>query len=539
MMYVLLAGVLVALVTVGYAYAIPCGDSSPAVPSASVTGYQNSMIGTVSWPAVIPATEQSILYKVIEQHGSHTQAYFTSGNGLTYFGTKDMTVGISAYQFKSGVCTGKSSTTYVSFPAAPSISSFAYGLDGDTVTLKFAAIDNTIHNAVCSVDGTTHTVASGASSPLQFSLAKFGWNTPGDTLECRIGYTISGIVGTQYTSTKQITIPQDTPSQDTPSQDTPSQDAPIPDPPQDDATPADPPQDIPLPVNLPVGACSTSDTSLLSQVALKTTDPWDGERPDLLDMFTRSYNTMIGADTYTLSDIKARADKQADKWQGSGPNELWQAVYAELDRIEACHQSSPNPELSIAASGNISEGDNAGFVITASPAPASPLSVSLTVTQSGDYTTTVGTSSIIIPTSGSVAYTIPTIDDNTDEADGSITVTIGSGEGYDVSSTSSATVSVSDNDETPTPSAVCTTTDQTLLDTVKAKIPRHVETGRTDLHEMFTKSYNTMIGEDTYTLSELKARADKQGEKWQGIGPNELWQAVYAELDRLEACRNN
>ena len=85
----------------------------------------------------------------------------------------------------------------------------------------------------------------------------------------------------------------------------------------------------------------------------------------------------------------------------------------------------------------------------------------------------------------------------------------------------------------------CITTDSTLLSTVEAKIVRHgTETGRTDLHEMFTQSYNTMKGNGTYTTADIKARPDKQGSNWQGAGPNELWQKVYSELDRLEACRD-
>ena len=86
--------------------------------------------------------------------------------------------------------------------------------------------------------------------------------------------------------------------------------------------------------------------------------------------------------------------------------------------------------------------------------------------------------------------------------------------------------------------SACITTDSALLATVEAKIVRHgTETGRADLHEMFTKSYNTMKGNDGYTTADIKARPDKQGDNWQGAGPNELWQRVYAELDRLEQCR--
>ena len=47
----------------------------------------------------------------------------------------------------------------------------------------------------------------------------------------------------------------------------------------------------------------------------------------------------VGAGAYTTADIKARPDKQAAKWQGDGPNGLWQAVYAELDRLESCRSA--------------------------------------------------------------------------------------------------------------------------------------------------------------------------------------------------------
>ena len=84
----------------------------------------------------------------------------------------------------------------------------------------------------------------------------------------------------------------------------------------------------------------------------------------------------------------------------------------------------------------------------------------------------------------------------------------------------------------------CVTTDADLVSQVEAKVTRHAtETGRTDLHEMFSRSLATMKGEDTYTVADIKARPDKQGDNWQGAGSNPLWQAIYAELDRLETCR--
>ncbi len=110
---------------------------------------------------------------------------------------------------------------------------------------------------------------------------------------------------------------------------------------------------------------------------------------------------------------------------------------------------APTPEVSITAGSGITEGGTATFTVTASPQPTSPLSVSLSVSQSGDYAAsgTTGSKSVTIPTSGSATYSVATVDDSTDEADGSVTVSLSNGQGYTVGSSSSATVSVSDNDD--------------------------------------------------------------------------------------------
>ncbi len=111
------------------------------------------------------------------------------------------------------------------------------------------------------------------------------------------------------------------------------------------------------------------------------------------------------------------------------------------------------PEVSISGGSGVTEGGTATFTVTASPAPASPLTVSLSVSQSGDYAADgeTGTKSVTIPTSGSAPYSVDTVDDTTDEPDGSVTVSLSGGQGYTVGTSSSATVSVSDNDDPVTP----------------------------------------------------------------------------------------
>ena len=109
------------------------------------------------------------------------------------------------------------------------------------------------------------------------------------------------------------------------------------------------------------------------------------------------------------------------------------------------------PEVTIAAgASSVTEGGDASFTVTASPSPASALTVNLTVGQSGNFASSGSTGSsktVSVPTSGSATYPVSTVNDNTDEDNGSVTVTVNTGTGYTVgSSNSSATVTVNDND---------------------------------------------------------------------------------------------
>ncbi len=105
------------------------------------------------------------------------------------------------------------------------------------------------------------------------------------------------------------------------------------------------------------------------------------------------------------------------------------------------------PEVSVSGGSGVTEGGDASFTVTASPAPAANLDVSVTVSQSGDYGAATGARTVTIPTAGSVTLTVGTTNDGADEADGSVTATVNSGSGYTVSSSQgAATVSVADDD---------------------------------------------------------------------------------------------
>ena len=101
------------------------------------------------------------------------------------------------------------------------------------------------------------------------------------------------------------------------------------------------------------------------------------------------------------------------------------------------------------AGSGVTEGTPASFTVTATPAPASPLTVTVAVAQIGDFGASTGAKTVVIPTGGSKTYSAATADDSTDEPDGSVTVAVQAGSGYTVSATQgTAAVAVSDDDAT-------------------------------------------------------------------------------------------
>ena len=111
----------------------------------------------------------------------------------------------------------------------------------------------------------------------------------------------------------------------------------------------------------------------------------------------------------------------------------------------------PLPVISIAGkAASVVEGNPAVFTITANPAPTAPLVVNVTVSQTGDYVeaANIGAKSVAMPISGSVEYSVPTVDDVTDEADGSVSVQVTANAAlYALASlVTAATVIVTDDD---------------------------------------------------------------------------------------------
>ncbi len=109
------------------------------------------------------------------------------------------------------------------------------------------------------------------------------------------------------------------------------------------------------------------------------------------------------------------------------------------------------PEINISAASDATEGDAVTFTLTASPAPAADLAVSLTTATSGDFGYGALPTSVTIPTSGSATVSITTTDDQADEPDGSVTLTVNAGSDYTVGATSAKTVAVADDDDPAKP----------------------------------------------------------------------------------------
>ncbi|MYH87323.1 MAG: S8 family serine peptidase, partial [Acidimicrobiaceae bacterium] len=115
------------------------------------------------------------------------------------------------------------------------------------------------------------------------------------------------------------------------------------------------------------------------------------------------------------------------------------------------------PVVSVTAGSGVTEGGDASFTVSASPVPSAPLSVSVSVSQTGDFGVTTGSRTVTVPTSGSVLVTVATSDDDIDEVDGSVSVTVNGGSTYTVSGIAgSATVNVADDDDPPPASDGCT-----------------------------------------------------------------------------------
>ena len=154
----------------------------------------------------------------------------------------------------------------------------------------------------------------------------------------------------------------------------------------------------------------------------------------------------------TVAEAQAQADRGLQRWAPVAPalQCLASAPEEEAEQAEVQPATPATPELSLSAGSAVDEGGNAGFTVTADPAPQSDLTIAWTVAQSGEYLAAPGAGHRTVTLAAgadSVALSVGTVDDATNEADGSVSVTLGTGTGYTVATgKGSAAVAVRDDD---------------------------------------------------------------------------------------------
>ena len=223
-----------------------------------------------------------------------------------------------------------------------------------------------------------------------------------------------------------------------------------------------------------------------------------------------SYTPMTAAEAQTFADRG---------WQ------RWVPVVAALEALEAAQQPLTLPAVSVSAGADVTEGGDAVFTVTADPAPAAELSVTVTVATAGEFGVTAGTQTVPIPTTGSATLTLATTGDEIDEPDGSVSVTVAAGDGYTVGDPASGTVAIADDD--PAPAVV--TVDAALVAQVRGYAAEtHHGQAHVDRWKRVLAAFGDDNGYTAMTAAEAQTYADRG---WQ------RWVPVVAALEALEAAR--
>ena len=181
------------------------------------------------------------------------------------------------------------------------------------------------------------------------------------------------------------------------------------------------------------------------------------------------------------------------------------------------------PVVSISGGSGVTEGGNASFTVTASPPPHADLSVSVTVSASGDYGATTGSRTVSIPIGGSATFTVATTDDTTDEPDGSVTATLVDGTDYDLGANKVATVSVADDDATPSSSI-----DPALIAEVKA----HIADFTARNHPAGIRNWNLILDR----LEGRTGMSDARIASWLALSRRHSWSDGVVTLPKVQAA---
>ena len=192
-----------------------------------------------------------------------------------------------------------------------------------------------------------------------------------------------------------------------------------------------------------ISASPAPDSAITVDIGVSESGDWDatGAATVSVNSATTTYTIATGDDQVVEADGSVTATVQSGAGYTVGTASSATVTVADDDDPPA------TPEITINGGAGITEGGSATFTISASPVPASAITVNIGVSESGDWDAT-GAATVSV-NSATTTYTIATGDDQVDEADGSVTATVQAGTGYTVGTASSATVTVADDDNPP------------------------------------------------------------------------------------------
>ena len=197
-----------------------------------------------------------------------------------------------------------------------------------------------------------------------------------------------------------------------------------------------------------------SPVSLFSQDSSPSSPDFNDDGiVDLLDydLFRNQWNTRAGGSNWDAK-FDLNGDGVIDLWDYDIFVSNWGKTFP-VNNGESSPQQQVTSQVTISAGTTpVTEGTSATFTITANPAPTSPLTVNVDVSEDGDVISGTPSSTVIINANNTTAtLTVNTDNDEADESNSVVTAEVESGTGYTVGSSSSASVTVNDNDDPALP----------------------------------------------------------------------------------------
>ena len=243
----------------------------------------------------------------------------------------------------------------------------------------------------------------------------------------------------------------------------------------------------------------------------------------------RKWNRVLASIGYTASPEEAMPASEIHENAAKWPDSPFWAASVYLSSLEQ-GQDQPQqqtPEIAVTGGSAVTEGGDAVFTLTATPAPAADLAVGVTVASDGDWGVTAGTQTVTIPASGSATLTLATAGDDADEPDGSVSVTVAAGSGYTVGSSGSGTVAVRDDDDPATPAV-----DPALVAEVRAMA---AQTQHGAAHVKRWRRVLVAFGVEEYPGLTPTTLAEAEGERAEVLS-SPLWPKIVEALEKLAAA---